>query len=145
MDLENYFPELGAGAYRVTSPETPSYNCVAWAAGDETAWWEPDPNYQYYWPPGLPRVFSVEAYIEAYRALGYVSCEAEHEEPGFEKVAIFADSQGRPTHVARQLPTGVWTSKLGQLQDIEHNRLPAVAGAHYGSPVAYLRRKTERT
>jgi len=75
VELEDYFSQLEAGGYRVTSPDTPSYNCVAWAAGDETAWWEPDPNNQYYWPPGPPREFSIEAYIEAYQSLGYSSCD----------------------------------------------------------------------
>lgn len=60
-------------------------------------------------------------------------------EPGFEKVAVFAISEDIPAHVARQLPNGRWTSKLGQLEDIEHE-LHALEGAEYGRVVQVLRR-----
>jgi len=33
------FPRLTAARYRVTSPATTDYNCVAWAAGDTEHWW----------------------------------------------------------------------------------------------------------
>ena len=30
-------------------------------------------------------------------------------EPGFEKIALYADNSGKPTHAARQLDNGRWT------------------------------------
>jgi hypothetical protein len=60
-------------------------------------------------------------------------------ETGWEKVALFAHEDGTPTHAARQLASGRWTSKLGELEDIEHE-LEAVEGAAYGSVVVYLKR-----
>ena len=39
---------------------------------------------------------------------------------GYEKIAIYA-LDGEPTHAARQLDTGRWTSKLGKHEDIEHD------------------------
>ena len=40
-------------------------------------------------------------------------------EPGFEKVALYALG-GVPKHAARQLSSGRWSSKLGDLEDVEH-------------------------
>jgi hypothetical protein len=60
-------------------------------------------------------------------------------EPGFEKIAPFADADGLPTHAARQLPGGRWTSKLGELEDIEHD-LNDVAGTAYGTVVQIMKR-----
>ncbi|MCI0637958.1 MAG: hypothetical protein L0Y72_23715 [Gemmataceae bacterium] len=37
-----------------------------------------------------------------------------------------------PTHAARQLPTGRWSSKLGPSEDIEHD-LHALEGEIYGT------------
>jgi hypothetical protein len=42
--LESLFPNLRADPYAVTSPASTVYNCIAWAAGDNTRWWEPDPS-----------------------------------------------------------------------------------------------------
>ena len=66
------------------------------------------------------------------------SCAATDWERGFEKVAIFADDQGFPSHAA-QLPNGRWTSKLGKLEDIEHEIL-ALVGVEYGSVAVVMRR-----
>ena len=49
-------------------------------------------------------------------------------EPGSEKVVIFVDNEGLPTHAARQLTDGSWTSKLGSWQDNQHQHLQALAG-----------------
>lgn len=43
-------------------------------------------------------------------------------------------------HAARQQPSGVWTSKLGQMEDIEHNMLEALRGDVYGRVGLILRR-----
>lgn len=54
------------------------------------------------------------------------------------KVAIYADQRGIPTHMARQLENGMWTSKCGELEDIEHETLEALQGFLYGSPIQFL-------
>jgi hypothetical protein len=56
-----------------------------------------------------------------------------------EKVALFADPAGIPTHAARQLASGQWTSKLGQAEDIEHE-LRALEGEIYGVVALILKR-----
>jgi len=42
-------------------------------------------------------------------------------------------------HAARQLPEGRWTSKLGELEDIEH-ALHDLTGTVYGSVVLVMKR-----
>ena len=78
------------------------------------------------------------AFAAAFATLGYVSGSGEEPESGFEKVALFASGTA-PTHVARQLPNGRWTSKLGTREDIEHD-LHAVSGEVYGVVAMVLKR-----
>jgi hypothetical protein len=56
----------------------------------------------------------MSAFIQAYKSLGYELCDNSELEAGFEKIAIYATSDGEPTHAARQLSVGLWTSKLGR-------------------------------
>ena len=138
-DIEKSFPKLQDGGYRITSPDTVDYNCIAWAAGDTEAWWWPDHLDIGYWPAGVPRAETLEAFIEAFAALGFTTCDTAEYEKGFEKVAIYVDTSGKPTHAARQLSPGLWTSKLGTLQDIEHE-IDGVSGDLYGSVAVIMKR-----
>jgi hypothetical protein len=52
---------------------------------------------------------------------------------------LFADAAGIPTHAARQLTSGAWTSKLGNAADIEHE-LRALEGEIYGVVALILKR-----
>ena len=141
--IENYFPGLIGGAYQITSPESVDYNCIAWAAGQVDVWWEPDPFDLYYWPHGIPRRYDINVYVRAFGVLGYVRCETGEFEPGFEKVAIYVDPMGSPTHATRQMPNGKWTSKLGELEDIEHATLDCLSGAIYGTVALFLKRRIQ--
>ena len=65
------FPRLTAANHRVTSPATPDYNCVAWAAGDSGRWWQPG----VYWPVETsPGDAGPDALARAFRTLGYEPC-----------------------------------------------------------------------
>ena len=140
--IEGIFPNLDPNQYIVTSPETPFYNCLAWAAGDTTRWWSPTVGPRYYWPPSAPREPTVASAKAAFEVLGYEECETADYELDFEKVAIFVDEVATLTHASRQLPTGNWTSKLGELQDIEHEHLGALTGTDpaYGTVALIMRR-----
>jgi len=140
--LHTYCPHLSAGDYQITSPSTPDYNCVAWGAEEDDRWWDPtDP--EKYWPDGVPRELTLSAFIQAYQTLGYLPCDSLELEPGFQKIAIYTkppgEADGQPTHVTRQLPNGRWTSKLGNLEDIEHE-LDALRGFYYGAVAQILKR-----
>ena len=63
--LETVFPGLRHSSYAITSAPSVDYNCIAWAAEDSGRWWEPDPLLIYYWPPTVPRDYTLAAYIDA--------------------------------------------------------------------------------
>lgn len=127
---------------KLTSLPTRKYNCLAWAAEESTRRWEPDKLKQYHWPKGVAREYTVDAYVEAYRTIGYELCEDASLQPALQKIAIYAvDRNGQPfpTHAARQTETGAWTSKLGDEDDVEH-ALDDVNGAAYGKPILFMAR-----
>ena len=135
-DLEGRFPRLRDEGYQITSPEDITYNCVAWAAGCDTRWWEPTPDG--YWPVAT-RLQTVDCYVSAFRSLGYEICEGAAAETGFEKIAIYANGE-YPTHAARQLPDGQWMSKCGDLEDIEH-ALEGLEDSDYGKVRVVMKRR----
>ncbi len=141
--LLHLFPGLRPAAFRVTSPRDRTYNCTAWAAGFTNDWWWPiDVHRRSYWPPGVAREETLEAFRDAFATLDYALCSCEILEAGVEKVALFADYQNVPTHAARQLPNGRWTSKLGIIEDIEHD-LRDLEGDIYGTVVLLLKRSLQ--
>jgi hypothetical protein len=135
-DLIVIFPRLATEPYTRTSPCDITYNCFAYAAGDQTQRWEP--NLPWHWPPGVARRFTLAAFTQAYATLNYRRCDSGALEHGYEKIAIFA-KDNKPTHVAVQLSDGQWSSKLGDLDDITHT-LAGISGDLYGLPVRYMRR-----
>lgn len=134
------FPKLLAEYFQITSPQTDEYNCIAWAANDVERWWWPHPDA--YWPDGLPTNNSVENFIEAFKTLGYEPCDGDHLEPGYLKVVIYVNSSG-VTHMAKQLPNGHWSSKLGSDSDIEHQTPYGVEGETYGKVQCFLKKSSE--
>ena len=138
-DLEKLFPGLVGNSYQFTSPPDEVYNCIAWAAAKTTEWWWPTDVPGNVWPTGVAREESIVAFQGAFASLGYSTCNAADLESGFEKIAIFADDQAIPTHAARQMQSGHWTSKIGKLEDIEHDLLD-LAGTEYGSVIVFMKR-----
>jgi hypothetical protein len=142
-NLEDVFPRLRGAEYRIDSPQDPDYNCIAHVVRDKGGCWWPDLGGQDSWPEGVPREEAPAAFLAAFATLGYVMCAGEELEPGFEKVALFANEHGVPTHAARQLESGRWTSKLGGLEDIEH-ALHDLEGVAYGSVELLMKRPWAR-
>ncbi|MDE0106459.1 MAG: hypothetical protein OXN96_01555 [Bryobacterales bacterium] len=139
------FPKLSTSNFEVTSPEDIAYNCIAWAAEDDSRkWWPIDGSMSHYWPDGVRYSEDPEAFIEAYATIGYSRCQNGDLEPHLEKVALYGkeDLLGRMKikHAARQQPSGRWTSKLGDFQDIAHSIPDDVGGGDYGEVVCYLSR-----
>lgn len=135
------FPGL-AGQARKTSNHTQTYNCLAWALGLTRPWYSPLPVPGYYWPQGVPREWSVTTARQVLALGGYTEETTNRDfESGCEKVAIYAFSDGRLQHFARQLPNGKWTSKLGGGIDIEHDTLEGLHGAEYGAATVILKKK----
>ena len=135
-NLREDFPNL-RDSYIITSRKDPGYNCVAWAAGVDTEWWWP--SSYYHWPE-RNREYSTAAFIRVFASLGYEVCENRAPEAGFEKVAIYV-KDGKPKHMARQLPDGQWTSKCGKDEDITHS-LNGLEDSDYGKVTVVMKRKT---
>jgi hypothetical protein len=173
--LEHGFPKLAAAGYQKTSEQTGkppnpgAYNCIAWAAEDprnKYFWWPEGGDA--YWPSWIkPREVTVVCFVKTFRWLGYRVCDNSRYEREYDKVVLYAiHGSGKPitppkkvgdltdwapTHMARQLVDGTWTSKLGGNEDITHFTLDAIEcygpcygpnwKNEYGCPVLYMRRR----
>ena len=133
-------PLLAAEGYQVTSEATDEYNCIAYAVGETDRWWSHVPDADYYWPEHASRTPSIQSLVEAFAGLGYELCEDASDEPGFNKIALYADRQGRWTHAAVQLPGGRWSSKLGPDEDISHQTPESLDSDFYGGVHCLMRR-----
>lgn len=83
---------------------------------------------------------SLENCIKTFNILGYKEKGDSSFESEFEKVALYIDADGLPSHAARQKENGVWTSKLGEAEDIEHNTPNELEGEAYGKVRIILKR-----
>ena len=130
----------------VTSEGTARYNCIAYAAKDESQPWWPMPHGSlryFYWPPGLPRqsVPTKENFFRAFEGLGYKKCKSRKYNPKFERVVLYVDNNDVPTHMARELGDGIWYSKLGNEQDIRQHTFDAVENQIYGTAKYFMRKR----
>ena len=144
-DLTLRLPGLERSDFSVTSDHTDEYNCVAWALHETDRWWSHLEILGHFWPPEVQRSGSVDAYQAMFETRGFELCLNGELIDGLEKIALFAAGD-EFIHVARQLPNGHWTSKLGQDCDIEHElealvevRSP-MSSYRYGHVVAHMRR-----
>jgi hypothetical protein len=138
MSLNSLFPHLAEEGYVETSPATRQYNCIAWAAGQTEAWWWPRSMEVHFWPDGVAREETLDAFVAAFATVGFLPCADGNFEFGVEKVALFA-RDGKPKHAARLQADGTWTSKLGEWLDVTHI-LRGLEGPFYGTVAAYLQR-----
>ena len=147
--VEIRFPCLEGRDYAVTSDNTDVYNCIAWALGESDRRWDPYTTGGDYWPDDLPRDDALSTFVALFEYLGFAECGGLEPEEGIERIAIYAEGD-RFTHVARQLDSGRWTSKLGDLWDIEHEQLEDLEkptgnqrGQHYGEAKVIMCRLQE--
>lgn len=134
------FPRLRRTSFGITSLPTNAYNCIAWAAGDTDRRWWPGKSPFFYWPATAPVAEHVDSFLGAFKLLGYEPCVDGSLERGFEKVAFYGLDSSRPKHAARQLPSGLWTSKLGSLEDVQHTLYGLEGGLAYGDVLCVARR-----
>lgn len=133
------FPKLTDQNHSVSSPATDNYNCVAWAYEvSNKKMWPGAPDY--YWPSDVAGADELQTLIQLYLDAGYEQCDNGQREDGFKKVAIYVSQEG-PQHVARQLKSGRWTSKLGDFEDIEHDTLEILEGESYGKATVFLKKR----
>lgn len=121
--------------FQITSPEDTDYNCIAWAFGRKDCWMWPDEDTDgvSVWPQGATEDLRVQTFINAFKSLGYDVCDNDEYEVDKEKVALYAYPESEEcTHAARQLDSGIWTSKLGPSFDISHSTPYTIQGRIYG-------------
>ena len=137
-DLESEFPNLIQSGFEVTSQATREYNCIAWALRATAPWWGFQ-NPGEYWPSNIPRNQHEITMILLFANEGFEVCDGDELEAGYEKIALYSFA-GMFAHVARQLDSGQWTSKLGYQEDITHPTLSSLAGGIYGEVYCIMRR-----
>jgi len=136
-EIAEIFPNLKN--YQITSPADYRYNCIAWAAGDTKNWWQPSDSPYLFWLRD-DKSDSLENCIEVFNILGFNDETDSASEPEFEKIALYIDADGLPSHAARQKENGFWTSKLGEAEEIEHDTPDALEGETYGKVKIILKR-----
>lgn len=139
--LKKWFPDLDSYFWKRHSDCSGIYNCIAYAVGDTHNWWSPLPRS--YWPQGLLRAETVEAYTEAFKTKGFDPCANGTLEIGFDKIVLYLLNDV-PCHAARQVSfgeyTGFWVSKLGGNIDIIHEKPESLSGNEYGVPTHYFKK-----
>jgi hypothetical protein len=136
-EIAEIFPNLKN--YQITSPADYRYNCIAWAADDTKNWWQPSDAPYFFWLRD-DRSDSLENFVKTFNILGYKEETDSALEPKFEKIALYTDADGLPSHATRQNENGLWTSKLGEAEDIEHDTPEALEGEAYGAVKIILKR-----
>lgn len=136
------FPNMNKRNHRIVSPYTDTYNCWAHALGMDDRWCSPDRSAKSVWPLGIRYENTVEAWILVFELYDYTPCNSPQFEKGIEKVAIYVNLAGVPTHAARQTPNGQWTSKIGDCEGIMHKDLRTLEGNYYGTAMHILCRAT---
>lgn len=141
-EIRQYWPNLNLKRFHFTSIRTPAYNCLAWAIGDDVTWMD-----MYY----FKEVYNLEIKNLDHSVHGYAECLKKYYrfeicnngdiERGKEKIVLYENNEKDFAHIARQLPNGNWTSKMGRLEDIEHYSVEALSGEFYGKPVLYMQRE----
>ncbi len=141
----------------ITSRKTPSYNCIAWAMGFDDRWVDCYPDFdkarKKWWPEGVARDFNPDTLVSAFEMVGFVKCDDDSPEDGYDKVALYKVSPlvdpmtGKKiadegwTHAAKVLESNVYHSKIGESFDIHHSGGDVFAGSSYGSIYQFMKRK----
>lgn len=146
--VSSVFEQIKSSDFQCQSDRDIRYNCIAWAAGRTDKFWWPLDERGYWWPEGLRKEGigeeTVENFIEAFATQGYKVCRNGRLSRRYEKIVLYVNSNGNPTHAARLLQNGIWSSKLGEDEDIEHKNLECLEGRGYGKAHTFLKRRYRR-
>lgn len=141
--LIGWFPSLANDPnFKITSDCTPAYNCIGWALGMNDVWVGLDHPVNYawtWWPKDVPCDEQKESLVDLFKYFGFVNCENNCIESGFDKVALFANKEGW-THAARVIGNNILHSKIGTAWDIHHSGGDTFENSEYGHIYAYMKR-----
>lgn len=125
--------------FKLTSPQTFDYNCIAFAMGVDDRWIDCADIPWHWWPETVARDRSKSGLIAAFKYLGFEECGMDDRfELNFEKVALYARG-AEWTHAARIVAPGIYHSKFGASFDGQHSS-GEVLSAQYGQVYQIMRR-----
>ena len=131
--------------FEITSPKDDGYNCIAWAMGFNDRWVDhfiDTSSKKKWWPNGVKRGKSPVNLVEAFKAVGFETCDDDGTEDGFDKVALYKDmDSGRWTHAAKVLSPLKYHSKIGKSFDITHRSGDVFENSSYGTVFQFMKRK----
>ena len=137
--IEALFPSLKADGYDKSSEYDEAYNCFAFATSETTKRIDPSGDPDCVWPNDILQTPFLTSFIEYYRSKGFVICDNGDPEIGFEKIALYKNDVEYAMHAARLLPSGYWTSKIGDFEDIVHKKIESLEG-YYGRVAKFMKR-----
>lgn len=147
QELIRHFPSLASDPnFRINSPSTASYNCIAWAMGFEKRWvsYCSDPIVNavairfIWWPQGVQVSNHRDALIQAFEVLGFEITQDNDYDPYYDKVVLYCKGSYW-THASRIVANGIEHSKFGELWDAYHSH-DIFRGTDYGEPFAFMQR-----
>ena len=124
--------------FKLTSPATYQYNCIAYALGMSDRWVDHIDIPWHWWPP-VEKGDSVSHLMEAFRYFGFEECGLDDEiDDTYDKIAIYEISDDW-THAAKVVANGIYHSKFGSSYDGTHSN-GNVLSAQYGNVSVIMRR-----
>ena len=140
-EIKSYWPNLSKEHFEFTSLKTISYNCLAWATGNNRNWMDMYVFQARYDLDMDTLDHSAEGYASFLQQhFGFERCDNGDFEKGMEKIALFEDNNKEWSHASRLLENGKWTSKMGRWEDIEHASLEVLQGKFYGQLKIFMKR-----
>lgn len=139
--IEQLFPRLCGTSWTIKSRKTKRYNCFAWAAREKHRRW--DFAKGAYWPSGAKRLSGIAYLVGAYLAEGFSVCnksDCQTYDSTADSIVVY-EMNRIGMHAARLLANGMWSSKLGDLEDVQHKKPEDISGTTYGNPIVYMKRK----
>lgn len=132
--------------YQIRSPRDDHYNCFGFAVNDLHHWWEPldykSARYTWCTVPTKEEP-TIRNYIRCLNRLGfkrvffpYISKPNPKE---YRIVALYSKDKKFFEHISYQDKDGVWKSKCGGWEDIEHQESTTI-NEDYGIPIAIFKR-----
>lgn len=124
--------------FKLLSPFSFQYNCIAFAMG-MTDRWVDHSNIPWHWWPPVEKGSSVEHLKNAFQYFGFEECGMNDEiDDLYDKVALYHIAN-QWTHAARVVAAGVYHSKFGESFDGRHSS-GNVLQAQYGNVCIIMRR-----
>ena len=87
-DVEADFPALKSRDYELSDQDF-NFNCLAYALGDQTNWWEPPRGSGRYWPAGFPADVTIQTAESIIRTHGFTAELDAAIEPDTDAIAIY--------------------------------------------------------